>query len=343
MGFPVCIDNPKYTRNALLFNVVFAFQPTLSDPGNSSSSSSGGTSSNQTNYTFSPTNFEPIVRKIAFLLRSFENESEFLFRKESKAQIQSILEKVFNDLNSKGESVILIDPAKTMHLKLFPKFNDPAPVEIHQVPIRIRDIDSIVSDEWDVSLRQIIPLIDGSNFVKKIALETDIGIDLIKKALQHLLYYECIRMIDIFQYSNMYAVTESIYTVFHTEELQRMCINFVSKPGFPVPSFREVMALYCDMRPGVRLSQLFSSQNSSNINHKSFIAFGLLKGFIRRVHEYPLYIGPATSSFVPSSNNNLAHASTTQAATLDHSDLLDSASYMQDNKEKWKPLPKLVQ
>eukprot|EP01027_Heterolobosea_sp_BB2_P017742 GEZU01025110.1.p1 GENE.GEZU01025110.1~~GEZU01025110.1.p1 ORF type:complete len:347 (+),score=66.30 GEZU01025110.1:73-1113(+) len=282
MGLPQCIEDPKYGRNALMFNFVFVFSAQQSD--------------NQEHHA---SNYEPVVRKLAFLVRSLEKESEFLFRPESKKQLKTILPQIFNDLNNTGECIIPVDSANTIHLKLFSKFVDPPEVQAHQVPVRIRDLDELITEDWDLTLQQIVPYIDGVNYVKKIAVEADVSIELVKRCLQHLMFYECITMIDIFQYNNMYAVTENIRSVFQSEHLQRSCVSYVTRSGaVPLP-FKDIMALYCEMRPGVRLSQLFTTHYNS-INHRALITFGLVKGFLRRVHEYPIFINESS----PNSPNN---------------------------------------
>jgi hypothetical protein len=42
--------------------------------------------------------------------------------------------------------------------------------------------------DWDLALQKIIPYIDGVNYVKKIAKDADMDMDIVVKALQHLLY-----------------------------------------------------------------------------------------------------------------------------------------------------------
>jgi len=68
-----------------------------------------------------------------------------------------------------------------------------------QVPVPIRDLEGLLGSDWDLCLHQVVPFIDGVSYVKKIAREAGIHIEIVKRALSHLLYYGCIAMIDIFQ------------------------------------------------------------------------------------------------------------------------------------------------
>ena len=76
------------------------------------------------------------------------------------------------------------------------------------------------SAEWDLALQQIIPSIDGVNYVRRIALQSNVQVDLVKNCMRQLLYYDCIVMIDIFQYSNIYATTPQLNRLARDDDLQ---------------------------------------------------------------------------------------------------------------------------
>ena len=40
-------------------------------------------------------------------------------------------------------------------------------------------LDAIVTCEWDLTMQHVIPLIDGARYVKMIALEANVGTDLV--------------------------------------------------------------------------------------------------------------------------------------------------------------------
>jgi hypothetical protein len=40
-------------------------------------------------------------------------------------------------------------------------------------------LDAIVTREWDLTMQHVIPLIDGARYVKMIALEANVGTDLV--------------------------------------------------------------------------------------------------------------------------------------------------------------------
>jgi len=276
IGCPVCMSHCKYNRNALLFNICFVLDGKIDHK------------------LFNP--YENVVKKIAKYLATLEAESEVLFNESKKEQLVPILKCVFEDLNKNGSCEIFVNEANTWHIKIDPVW-DVAPPEIldHEVPVPIVDLQSLVSEDWDPFILCIIPHIDGKNYVKKIQILSDVEPSKIKESLRHLIYYKCIVMADIFQYSNMYRVTEGIHKLARDKEMQASCMHtIILSPRKQSSSFPLVFALYCKLQPGVTMYQ-FCQQvqlHLLNINMHSFILFGVLNNIIKRVHKYPLSLPP---------------------------------------------------
>jgi len=113
---------------------------------------------------------------------------------------------IYTDLNADLACTVQVDAANAIYLRLFPSLPDldPSLPQAHHVPVPIADLSylfpqnsensfwNIASEksykEWDLALQKIIPYIDGVNYVKKIAFDADISIEIVTKALQHLLY-----------------------------------------------------------------------------------------------------------------------------------------------------------
>lgn len=70
--------------------------------------------------------FEPVVRKCGRILRAAELDSRYLSSPSSKHQMQSILEQIFEDLNSYSETSITVDGINYLELKLFPFYREHA-------------------------------------------------------------------------------------------------------------------------------------------------------------------------------------------------------------------------
>jgi Nitrogen permease regulator 2 len=59
---------------------------------------------------------------------------------------------------------------------------------------------------------QVIPHIDGVKYAKKISLDAEVDVEIVKRCVRALLYYNCVALIDIFQYSNVYTATDKVST-----------------------------------------------------------------------------------------------------------------------------------
>jgi len=270
MSYPVKLENPKYPRNILLWNLCFVFDQ---------------------NVNTAP--YEPIVSKLGLVFKNLELQSEFISNPKTKASIEQILPQIHKLLTEEGEASILLDEANTLYLKLFPQLSPPPEILSHQVPIQIRDLSSLVKEEeWDLTLQQIIPFIDGVNHVKRITQMTGTNIELVKKCLQHLYYYGLIKIIDIFQYSNIYVPTNSLVQLAENLDLQKACCEFITISSGPPLSFQSIFSLYASMHYNFTVRELCQEHEESfaTIDPRRFVAFGILNNLIRRVHLYPLHL-----------------------------------------------------
>lgn len=160
-------------------------------------------------------------------------------------------------------------------------------------------------DEWDLALRRVIPFIDGISHVKKICRAASMDLPAVSKALQHLLYFGCIKMLDIFQFSNIYTGTPHLRTLYADTVLQRACIETVAiDPSKPV-DFHAVFSLYaqCQHDTTIRDLVLKSDLEELNVDVRALIQFGLLNAILRRVHKYPVSIAANSSSITSTIHN----------------------------------------
>ena len=97
-GLPIAIENSKYDRNCLLFNLCFVFD--VND---------------------NTMVFEGVVRKMARELTSLELESELLSDASKKSQLRDIIEQIYNDLNTYFESQIYVGEFNRINLKVIIK------------------------------------------------------------------------------------------------------------------------------------------------------------------------------------------------------------------------------
>ncbi|KAJ3819492.1 nitrogen permease regulator 2-domain-containing protein [Lentinula raphanica] len=273
MGFPSQLRG-KYERNFFRFNICFVFERTAD-----------------------LSCYEPIVRKISRVLASCEEESGFLSTPNNSAAIHAIIEQLYEDLNSYSETSISIDQFNSIELKIFPFYPNPPPVKDWMVPIALINLVRRIEDNWDLTMAKVCRYIDGVNHVSRIAHLADCDIKLTREAISHLLYYQVIMTVDIFQYSNMYTLRKSIQWLADESHVKEECGPYSTKPGFPIPDWPQLLHLYSRMKPGRTVLEWMKEYNvpELGIDVRRFTSFGVIKGFLRRVHRYPIFL-PAHSS-----------------------------------------------
>ncbi|PFH54185.1 hypothetical protein AMATHDRAFT_135417 [Amanita thiersii Skay4041] len=271
IGFPIELKG-KYQRNYFRYNLCFVF-----DRGADLSC------------------YEPIVRKISRVLTTCEEESGFLSSPSTSHALYAILEQLYEDLNSYSETSIAIDQFNTIELKIFPFYPNPPPVEDWMVPLALINLTKRIEDNWDLTMVKVCQHINGVNHVSRIAHLADCDIALTRLAISHLLYYQVILTIDIFQFSNMYTLRKSIQWLANETHVRDECGPYVTRPGRkPMPDWPQLLHLYSRLRSGTTVFEWMQAHNVSKlgIDVRRFVSFGVIKGFLRRVHRWPVLLTP---------------------------------------------------
>ncbi|KAJ7709789.1 nitrogen permease regulator 2-domain-containing protein [Mycena rosella] len=287
IGFPVQLKG-RYQRNYLRYNVCFCFDR-LADLSC----------------------YEPIVRKVSRVLTACEDESGFLSSPNTSPAIHAILEQLYEDLNSYSETSIPIDRFNSIELKIFPFYPNPPPVKDWMVPLALINLIKRIEDNWDLTMVKVCRYIDGVNHVSRIAHLADCDLALTRLAISHLLYYQVIMTVDIFQYSNMYTLRKSIQNLAVEADVKEECGPYVTKPGRQIPDWPKLLHLYSRLKPGKTISQWMETYriHDLGIDVRRFTSFGVIKGFLRRVHRWPVLLptDPDISPPDPSDPNSVSH------------------------------------
>ncbi|CAG5132623.1 unnamed protein product [Candidula unifasciata] len=268
LGCPIYIENDKYKRNAFIFNVCFVFDE--------------DTNTSQ---------YGSVVKKLAEYLTQLEEDTAFLSSTENTAKVSSFLTEVLNGLNLEGRCNIYMAKSCTVHLKVAATIHEPIAVEDHDVPVLTAPREIVMKHQWDLTTQQILHYVDGVAHVKKIAAEADVEVNLVKADLQNLLHYKILTLVPIFQYSNVYTVTREINKLREDAHLQQECLKFVAKSERSLPDLQDVLMLYCDFTPGTTVKDLCTRHNnphSLKVDERKLAQFGVMKGLLRRIHQYPV-------------------------------------------------------
>lgn len=234
--------------------------------------------------------YEPIVRKVNRVLTACEEESSFLSSPDTSFKIHAILEQLYEDLNSYSETSIRIDNFNSIELKIFPFYPNPPPVNDWMVPVSLIKFENLMEQNWDLTMTKVCKYIDGTKHIARIAHLADCDIVLTRQAIAHLLYYQVIMIIDIFQYSNMYTLRKSIQWLGDEAHVKEECGPYVIKEGRSIPDWPKLLHLYSRMRPGKTVFEWMQDHDvrSLGIDVRRFASFGVIKGFLRRVHRWPM-------------------------------------------------------
>ncbi|KIY72062.1 NPR2-domain-containing protein [Cylindrobasidium torrendii FP15055 ss-10] len=267
IGFPVELEG-KYERNYFRYNLCFVFERGADLRC-----------------------YEPVVRKVSRVLTSCEQESRFLSSPKTSPELHGILEQLYEELNSYSETSIPIDQFNSIELKIFPFYPNPPAVKDWMVPVALINVSKQIEDNWDLTMVKVLAHIDGVNHVSRIAKLAEVDIHYARKAIAHLLYYQVIMTIDIFQYSNMYTLSKSIQWLADQSHVKKECGPYVTNRGRNVPDWPKLLHLYSRMKPGRTVYEWMESYDveSLGIDVRRFTSFGVIKGFLRRVHRWPLY------------------------------------------------------
>lgn len=208
VGYPVKISDPSYSRNLFVFNFAFVFR-----------------------YHGESTVYETSIRRLARMFMALEEQSKFLSKRSTYEIIDSLLQQIYQDLNNYSECMIPIDESNTVNMKLFPMFPPPPDLKAYHVPISTVRLESMIDVNWDPTMEKIVSYINGINSVRRIADLADADYDLVRKCIQHLMHYGCIIIVDLFQFSNIYAPTSDISLLIKNPEMMKECQAYVYHPG----------------------------------------------------------------------------------------------------------------
>ncbi|KAH3995785.1 hypothetical protein HBI56_104750 [Parastagonospora nodorum] len=330
IGYPVCIQGAKYSRNEFIFNFALVIGESEVDWAC----------------------YGEVVRKLGRLLRGLEEQGGFLSKEEEGvwdmdevaqgdigggSKVYALCEMVLEDLNNYAECMIPIDDSNTINLKLFPTRPPPPPISAHQVPLLTISLSSLQSPiSSDLTLNRILPYINGVHSIARIAALADTDLSLTRRAIQHLVYYGCLVLLDIFSFSAIYAPTAEIGGFVLDPDVKDECARYIRVPrlrlGSAAPASTTILEhpspssptaastdddkeeewhiphttlihLYTSLRQGLTLKNwvLANLSHLPGIDVRRLITFGVIKGFVYRVHKYAIASTSAGSTAPPTS------------------------------------------
>lgn len=258
VGYPVTVNSPYYARNFFSFNFVFVFrydsetssyEPAIARLGkmfrvleeqNQILSMAendpiyfdfklADNSTEQDGKLNPEKSFKGLTKTQGMALEKYNEIMKDLKNKRSDFSVQDLVMRIFQDLNNYSECLIPIDEGNTVDIKTFPLRKPPNVfISVEDVPISTVNLNAIIDVNWDPTMLKIVPFIDGLNSISKIAKLSDSDVSLVLECVRHLIYYNCVILADIFQFSNIYAPTSLIRQFLTDPTLASECQSHVS-------------------------------------------------------------------------------------------------------------------
>ena len=185
LNYSIAIENSKYERNTILFSFGLILDIDVD-----------------------PDPFSEVLKKLSYTFVTLELECEYLFQESTRSQLPLFLEIFYYQLNYQGEVFIAIDDCNILATRLFKPITQPREILDYEVPSLLIHNEILATMNWDITIRHIIQYIDGFRTTMEIAhTYPGMDIDIVKRALQILLYYKCILLADKVKFSNIYQLT----------------------------------------------------------------------------------------------------------------------------------------
>jgi hypothetical protein len=281
-------------------------------------------------YDKNSTIYEILLKKIAKTFESLEIDAEYEFMKNNRNLIFQFIDKLYSSLIEKQQIISICldenslifpnDKKPINNFSFFFKFIDfsKAKSEVlpFQVPVWIRYIDDEDLKYFENGIKSVIEEIDGVSYVKKIASRTKYEINFIIFVIYNLIISDCVSMVDIFQFTNIYKATALLKTYYRKnfcDEFINFCkINLnlfnnrmryktllesymddVDINGFDSEYFLSnelndqfLFSLFCELTNSADVTEFLSKVRADGVIIPLFIGYGVYKKIIRRVHIY---------------------------------------------------------
>lgn len=320
--WPVCIEDPRYARNALLFSLVFVLEP--------------GTAG-------APERFGHVLEKASRHLEVLEKESRLL--SGGSREVQHMLPQLLHDLRKHGRCSVAVDASNTLELCLSQPMPRPAGAEQmcaqdHMAPVLVAVPDAALVRGWDLTLQKLLPHLDGSRTVASIAAAVGGDLPLVRRALDTLASGGWVRLLDAFAFSNAYACTPRLTALAHAAPAaQQAAAEACGRSGAPRPSFACVLKLLSAFQPqpqpqpggegwrSVLAVCTLHADLCERVDIRRLVQYGVLNRVLRRVHAFPLAQPPGAASphVGPVDDWRMMHRS---GATLPPGTVLDGRRHM---------------
>ena len=326
LGWPVSIEGEGYERNRFVFNVCFVVEE---------EEARGGEEEERRDWERVVEKMAGFMRGLevegagGILKREEREVDEKAARGEDEGEFEGVvgrvLREVWEQVNRFGECCVWVSGTQVLNLRVEEKrksgWNKKVKVKkvrAWDVPLLVRELPDQRGWTWDLVLEKVHPFVDGVNHVKRIARLADVDMKLVKKAVWELVLHERVMLLDIFHFQAVYTLTADFALFVGNLEVIDECREYVAidpkdsmfasvldkqviEECSETPDRAKILELYSILKPGLSVADLCLAHQSqlANIDVRRFITFGVIKGFLKRVHKYALALDPPDMQIAP--------------------------------------------
>lgn len=204
------------------------------------------------------------------------------------------MKNLFEDLTEKGETFINLDESNILTAKIYRAPQEPIEIFEYNVPLLRYHKISQINIPWDISLNYLLGRIDGISHIRKIASRKPIvDIECVKRCLRTLIFYDCVVISDVVQFTNVYQLQKNIQPLISDISILQRIQSFCCVNQQEPPDLGNIVRFLLKFRPGIQLSEVLLSAGVEllyGIDVRRLIAIAQDCNIISRLHEYPVYI-----------------------------------------------------
>jgi len=200
--------------------------------------------------------------------------------------------------------------AAVLAVKVVEECAKPRCVGEEEVPVLLKPEILTCLDQTDLTSQRMLPHINGVDHISKISMITNIELNLALKCVENLMYYDIVKLVPIFQYSNVYvADDQGLNQLYLSAILKQKCAEYVClDPALPVvlddlfylysifdglKSVADVVHYHIMPHSDINKQSSANSKEVTlkfpNIDLRRFVHFGVMHGILNRKHLYPVF------------------------------------------------------
>ncbi|KAJ1619168.1 nitrogen permease regulator 2-domain-containing protein [Pavlovales sp. CCMP2436] len=259
LGFPICIEHPKYPRNALLFNLCFVLDGAGGTGAEASHQPAGQSANYQQSAAAANQHGSVLLGTAGGLGAAYDGACAH--DEEAHGKLLTKLARSLRTLEV--EAAHLSDPIRRAELATL-------------LPRLLYELNAN---------RQCTLVVDITTFFLMWALEV----------LTDLVALGCVVLTDIITNDAVYVPTARLTDLARSESAQLACATYSKRPGRPTPRFRSVFNFYCRMSPRsdghwATVGEVCTEtpeEELQDIEVRRCVQFALLNCYLQRLHAYP--------------------------------------------------------